>query len=140
MASEQHRGAKPFLLSNSYLYWFDLHELHSGIPFMGPNVLRGHSLHDVGRVLVTSVRLLYWPKSHFSQTFWLELKNDPELQHINCPPFVPVRSAEVMGELCHLELHQARLNEDAYFSTEKKTKKRGLGPQEPWGEAFFQLY
>jgi hypothetical protein len=50
------------------------------------------------------------------------LKNDPELQHINCPPFVPVRSAEVMGELCHLELHQVRLNEDASFSTEKKQK------------------
>ena len=69
---------------------------------------------------VTSVRLLYWPKSHFSQT--LEWKNDPELQHIDRPPAVRAKCEGVMGELCHLELHQIRLNEDASFSTEKKTK------------------
>ena len=108
---------KPPLFNNSYLNWFGSQGLHSGIPCIGPNVLREHNLHDVGRAFVTSVRLLYWPKSHFSQTFWLELKNDPELQHIDCPPSVPTTSAEERGELCHLDLHQTWLNEDAPLST-----------------------
>ena len=72
---------------------------------MGPNVLCEHSLHDVGRALVTSVRLLYWPKSYFSQTFLLELKKDPDSQHNNFAPAVPSKSRELMGEFCHVVLH-----------------------------------